>query len=337
VPDVLSSRAFDEEALLSRPPASGSPMGASDTQVLIKEARQRRRRRWLMGMAALCVLAAAAFAGVRLTSPADHAGGSKRPPVRVPRPRPIPRFSAADAGFVRVADNGVRASFTATYLVTGGEMGLPFFQVPGGDGSRWLVTITNQGGSVSPYVNLSTWSFVVQSTRGGPEMQWINRPCSSGGCRPGGSATYVQCLRPDAASAWSCVSGTFYVSNGFDGAITPMVDSQFFWSLPTAKSAEPRSRAAGAAIAYRVFDRVSPVAGGLRCMSAARLRSSGVVNNVITWCVTLNGVPALFSGNHGIPASFQSMRLVLLAPASATLLAPLGTTVPGDALEQVVR
>jgi hypothetical protein len=72
-------------------------------------------------------------------------------------------------------------------------------------------------------------------------------------------------------------------------------------------------------------------------MSAARLRASGVVNNVVTWCVTHSGVPALFYGDHGIPAPFQSMRLVSIGPASTAFLEPFGTPIPGDALEQVVR
>ena len=188
-------------------------------------------------------------------------------------------------------------------------------------GATWHVTITQ--------LSRSTWSFFVESNRG-QQMQWINHPCSAGGCAIDGQGTYVQCLRVP-SSPWRCVAGTSYASNGFMLAVTPMVTQQFAFSQGPANSflaPDPL---------YRLFSRPSRTLGRLRCMSASQLRTSGAVNKVVTWCVTRSGIPALLVGDHGVPALFQSLRLVAVAPAESTMLEPFGVPVPGDALEQLVR
>jgi hypothetical protein len=119
------------------------------------------------------------------------------------------------------------------------------------------------------------------------------------------------------------VAGTAYPSNGFIIQTMPMITGQFD-PKPFASEQHARPR-------YHLFSRGSLAAGRLRCMSISQAART------VTWCVTRTGVPALLYGNHGIPASFDSMQLISVGPPSPLLLEPFGRPVSGDALTQVVR
>ena len=155
-----------------------------------------------------------------------------------------------------------------------------------------------------PFLVGAAWSFVVRSSRGNA-MQWINIPCSSGGCRPGGWAGYVQCLRAAPAGAVE-LCRRYRVSGP-----TTSSSRQCQWS--PASSIPNRSQASSTPVpgttSSREEERQHP--GALHVDLASGKNRS--------WSVTRTGVPALLYGNHGIPASFDSMQLISVGPPSNSL------------------
>lgn len=312
---------------LDAPPRSSDV----DVEALIKEARRLRRVRWLKGCAVAAVVGAVVVTGavVGLSGTPDHdappPSRTGPPPVRTHHP-PSSSFGPSEISFDRLSAAGAQGSFTATYLVDGP----PPFSAPGI--RQWTVTVTQVGPRV--------WSFVA-SARNGEAEQWINEPCSAGGCHAGGFATYVECDRPVAGAPWRCISGTNYGSSGFMAATAPMLVQQFSNTLPPDRDVgypgfHTGGWGANAAppIIYRTFTRESATVGRLRCMSASQGTWQGLPDTEMTWCVTRAGVPALLNGNQGVPAPFTSMKLVSVSPPSTALLEPFAHPTPGDALDQ---
>jgi hypothetical protein len=289
----------------------------TDAELLIEEARHRRRRRWTAAGASILALGLVAVLAVSATPGGPQGPRPPRPPHRhQPLPRPsVPRFTAGDTALVRLADAGLHQDYTATYALTGDP--LPPDGPLGATVSRsWQATVTQLGATTS----------VLLVNRFGLESQLTLTSCRHG-CG-GYTDDSVDCRRPDTSVAWTCASLLVPASNGGYFYTLRMIPWQFAWAL---QSQDASSRARGAAWAlphYRRFTRPLGAVGSVTCLSVTWYARSHAVRRREDWCVTPSGIPALLSGTTvWIGAEPMTLRLRTVGPPQAGLLEPYTTPV----------
>lgn len=242
--------------LLQRNPPVASGNHGFKAEALIREAKQRERRRRGVWVGVVVVAAIGLSVGIAVTQ-------SSTPTVQ--------RVSTT-AAFVRLANHGLEGDYEAAYRLTGELSPFP--------GPEWTVVVAHRGPSSSTdwMLDGGTWSFFLHAGHGFA-LQWIEH-----------GDRYEQCWRWHAKSAWTCGSGTTVAGDKgrFLFRTVPFVPGTVAHDVGCATLP-------GCDVVFMGPPRVALMAGRsakfgkLTCMTDS---TRGGPPFSVTWCLTSRGLPA---------------------------------------------
>jgi hypothetical protein len=161
----------------------------ADADALIKEARQRQRRRWVIVIATVLVMAGAAVAAVNGLS---GSGSARSRTARQPM---------TPASFLARAKSGIEGTFSAVYQLSG-QLGSSLSSAKT-DATVTVAQRAAAGTTPSPSRGIGEWSYRLTTANGGGE-EWVVR-----------GSTLEDCSRTSASQPWRCTGPGRYKDVGY--------------------------------------------------------------------------------------------------------------------------
>ena len=152
----------------------------ADADALIKEARQRQRRRWVIVIATVLVMAGAAVAAVNGLS---GSGSARSRTARQPM---------TPASFLARAKSGIEGTFSAVYQLSG-QLGSPLSSAKT-DATVTVAQRAAAGTTPSPSRGLGEWSYRLVSTN--TDVEWVVRGSSFEDCMRWQPSQPLRCTGP---------------------------------------------------------------------------------------------------------------------------------------------
>lgn len=239
----------------------------SDAEALIREAKRRRRRRWLF----VCAIGGAAIGSLIATFGTSNSPRSVTPPPRTA----VPPGGLSAGGrssvrsFIRLAIAGMAKTFVATYATDGGTID---------GGGRATLTVAHAGLGASQHPRVGAWMYLQVHRPPGryplPDEKFIWK-----------NGTTAICLRSSAGASvpWACTA----VSDGWQ-VMSIGWESNALGYLPLTLEQDidqflSNSNGVGRETA-NVTHRSSPSYGRVTCLSINAPRG------VQSWCLDSAGI-----------------------------------------------